>query len=312
VGVCENGIRGRQKTCATSLFYDYLLDGGKITSSQALEEFIDLVRQYDTWEWEQNNNPTAKRLNDLFSIVGREEFEKEIFDRLSTHQDAFSFSEFEEKILELEEKKIERYIRAKNRRMVQTFVKDYCVGIVHAESYHSELGNELNKRNPHLDLIVILNVGNKSMGFRTIYDHVDVSEFAKQFGGGGHPKASGCGLTEETFQTFVTEAFPLVPRRPEPDKNDLNLQESPYGTAYINRNEEQFIIRPEESNQWSVFHKGEKLNTFDSYAEAERFLKRTYEVSLQFDNDLLSTLSKKLNMSEEKLKQKYAEIAKSL
>lgn len=38
-----------KKTCATSLFYDDLLANKKIKQRKSLEEFIDLVRQYDTW-----------------------------------------------------------------------------------------------------------------------------------------------------------------------------------------------------------------------------------------------------------------------
>ena len=92
----------------------------------------------------------------------------------------------------MEEEKINRYIRKKNRELIQTFIGDHCVGIVHAEMYHSELGNELGKENSHLDYIAILNMGGKKVSFRTIHDHIDVSAVAGGFGGGGHAKASGC------------------------------------------------------------------------------------------------------------------------
>lgn len=69
--------------------------------------------------------------------------------------------------------------------MVQTFVHEHCVGIVHAESYHSELGNRLGKDNPHLDYIAILSMGSKRASLRTIHDYIDVSEVAGRYGGGG-------------------------------------------------------------------------------------------------------------------------------
>ncbi|MCM3745592.1 hypothetical protein M3193_15800 [Sporosarcina luteola] len=47
----------------------------------------------------------------------------------------------------------------------------------------------------------------KNPGFRTIHDHVDVSEVAGQYGGGGHAKASGCSFSKEAFQTFVLDTF---------------------------------------------------------------------------------------------------------
>ena len=79
-----------------------------------------------------------------------------------TTSDHFDFDEFEMKILNMEEDKIERYIRRKKREIVQAKIDEYFAGIVYAESYHSELGNELGKEYPHLDYIAILNMGGKS------------------------------------------------------------------------------------------------------------------------------------------------------
>ena len=56
-------------TSATSLFYEYLVTHQLIESSDAIAEFVELVRQYDTWEWEKNDNQQAKRLNALFYLV---------------------------------------------------------------------------------------------------------------------------------------------------------------------------------------------------------------------------------------------------
>ena len=102
-----------------------------------------------------------------------------MINRLQT-SDHFHFDEFEKKILDMEEDKIERYIRRKRRELVQTQMDGHFAGVVYAESYHSELGNELGKEYPHLDYIAILNIGGKRVGFRTIHDHVDVSEVAGQ------------------------------------------------------------------------------------------------------------------------------------
>ena len=107
----------------------------------------------------------------------------------------------------MEDNKIERYIRRKRRELVQTQVGDHFAGVVYAESYHSELGNELGKEYPHLDYIAILNIGGKRVGFRTIHDDVDVSKVAGHYGGGGHAKASGCSLTDEAYQAFCDENF---------------------------------------------------------------------------------------------------------
>ncbi|MFC3883308.1 DHH family phosphoesterase [Bacillus songklensis] len=270
-------------TSATSLFYEYLVKNEMMEPSNAIAEFVELVRQYDTWEWERNDNQAAQRLNALFFLVSIDEFEDKMVERLK-NSDHFFFDEFEEKILDMEEDKIERYIRRKRRELVQAPIGEHVAGIVYAESYHSELGNELGKEYPHLDYIAILNIGGKRMGFRTIHDHVDVSEIAGQYGGGGHAKASGCSLNEETYRQFVTETFHLEPLREDAKRNRYNLKDTSFGSLYENRMEETFFLYPEDENRWAVEHNGVKMEqTFTTFQEGENYLKRNYSAWLVRD-----------------------------
>ncbi|AGK53965.1 DHH family phosphoesterase [Bacillus sp. 1NLA3E] len=302
-----------KKTCATSLFYDYLIENNKIQGSKALEEFVDLVRQFDTWEWDANDNVTAKRLNDLFYILDKRQFEEEILKRLQENPESFSLTETENLLLDVEDQKIKRYIFSKNRQIVQTTTDDYCIGIVHAEQYLSELGNELHKLNPHLDMIVMLNTGGKKVGFRTIHDHVDVSEFASRFGGGGHPKASGCELSQTLFEKFVVNVFQLSPIKPDPDRNELNVKGASYGTCYENSRGEISYILPLSNENYEVIQNNKKLEqTFDSYESAENYIKRQSNSWLRFDNDSLLQLSTSLSIPVEKVKKNYGKIIKDV
>lgn len=281
---------------ATSLFYEYLIDNGYIQETKAMDQFVELVRLYDTWEWEQTDALEAKRLNDLFFMVSIDEFEEKMVRRLK-ESDAFSFDEFEEKILDMEEEKIERYIRRKRREIVQTFINAHCVGIVHAESYHSEVGNELGKTYPHLDYIAILNMGGKKVSLRTIHDETDVSEIAGTFGGGGHAKAAGCPLTDEAFKLYVTEPFPLEPLRADAFKNVYNVKESDNGSLYINRDEDQFFLFPEEHG-WNIQLNGvTQHETFTSFEEAERFIKRNYAAWLARDEAFVQYLMQQVKQA---------------
>lgn len=270
-------------TSATSLFYEYLVKHELMKPSDAVAEFVELVRQYDTWEWEKNDNQEAHRLNALFFLVSIDEFEEKMVERLK-NSDHFFFDEFEKKILDMEEDKIERYIRRKRRELVQAPVGEYIAGIVYAESYHSELGNELGKEYPHLDYIAILNIGGKRMGFRTIHDHVDVSQVAGQYGGGGHVKASGCSLNEEAYRQFVTETFHLEPLREDARRNRYNLKDTSFGSLYENRREEMFFLYSKDENEWVVEHNGVQMDeTFTSFQEGENYLKRNHSVWLVRD-----------------------------
>ncbi|EDL66143.1 DHH family phosphoesterase [Bacillus sp. SG-1] len=289
---------------ATSLLYEDLKKKREIEPTPILDEFVELVRQYDTWEWDVNNNTTAKRLNDLFFLLTIEEFEEKMLNRLQNNE-KFFFDEFELKLLEMEEGKIERYIRRKRRELTKSFIGDYCVGIVHAESYHSELGNELGKDNPFLDYIAIISVGGKRISLRTIHDHVDVSEVAGKFEGGGHAKASGCNLNTEAFKLFVTDVFNVEPLPIDAPKNRYNLKESPNGSLYKNRQEDQLFMYPLDGEGWRVEYNGEFENDFPTFQDAENHIKKQHSAALSRDDDYTEFLME--NVKNHKILQAAAE-----
>ncbi|MGB3261210.1 DHH family phosphoesterase [Paenisporosarcina sp.] len=277
-------------TSATSLFYHYLVSQQLLKHSEAISEFVELVRQYDTWEWEKNENFDAQRLNALFYLISIEEFEEKMIERLKLG-DHFNFDDFEKKLLDMEENKIERYIKRKKKEIVQAKIGEYLAGIVYAESYHSELGNELGKAYPHLDYIVILNMGSKRVGYRTVHDHVDVSEIAGKYGGGGHAKASGSSLTDAAYKQFVTDTFQLDPIREDAQRNRYNLKKSSFGSLYKNIMEETFFIHSISDQEWEIDYNNRPLDQkFGSFNEVENFLKRNYAAWLVRDDTFVAYL----------------------
>lgn len=295
-----------KKTCATSLFYEYLVREQKLERNETLDEFVDLVRQYDTWEWEETNNVQAKRLNDLFSILGIDEFFDQMKERLTANA-PFSLTETEELILNLEEKKINRYIRMKQKQMVQLWINDHCVGVVFAERYISELGNALSKRCPHLDLVAMVNLGTKHIGFRTIHDTINVAEFAKQFGGGGHPKASGCFVDDKTFPLFVVNAFGLPPIYHDVEQNQYNTKEQERGFFFKNNEEKWFFLFANDEHKWVISYEDGKNESFQSLEKAERFLKRQFAAGLAEDAAVIDYLHEHLSLEKETILNYYSE-----
>lgn len=276
-------------TSAASLVYDYLAQENHMVKNGALNEFVELVRQYDTWDWDILKNYKAKNLNDLFFMVSIEEFEERMVPRL-TSGDTFEYDDFEKKLLEMEEDKIERYIRRKKREIIQIETDGLYGGVVHAESYHSELGNELGKEYPHLDYIAIMNLGGKKISFRTIHDDVDVSAVAGEFGGGGHAKASGCSMNKEAYNRYIEQAFPLDPIKPDAFRNTYNVKDSKKGCLYENRDRELFLIYTDGTSYFVQLESKERHGPFDSFESADRFLKREYGAALARDEVYISYL----------------------
>lgn len=162
-----------------------------------IENFVEIVRKYDTWLWKNKyNNTEPKKYNDLLYLIGRENFINNITHKINKSSGEFymKLSEKDKFILELEQEKINRYIDSKEKSMNLFNKFDHVFGVVFAEQYTNEIGDTLSERNPDLDFIMIVNPNNFKISLRTIRDNVKVNDFAKKFGGGGHDKAAGFNL----------------------------------------------------------------------------------------------------------------------
>ena len=181
------------KMCGAYLFYEYLKKNHKeFDDTPALKLFIDYVRMYDTWEWkEKYDNIIPKRLNDLMYIDGPNEFIDKMVYRLGNN--LFIFDDTDLMKLQIEQTYINSYITQKNETLMvnDRLFPGYTVGITFADKYISELGNKLCELHPELDFVVLINMSTLTVSYRTVKDDLDLSDIAKGFGGGGHPKASG-------------------------------------------------------------------------------------------------------------------------
>lgn len=191
------------KTSGTSMLYNWLVVNGYYDFHHRMTGFCELVRRYDSWEWSTKyNDEHAKRLNDLLYIIGQTKFIQRFTENID-----FTFTEVETLVLDIEEEKIKKYIESKGKDIHRTVIKGKNCGVVYGEQYISQLGNELSKENPDLDMIIIINPSKGMVSYRTIHDHVNVGEFAKLHGGGGHPQSSGSTFDKEITSSWIEDVF---------------------------------------------------------------------------------------------------------
>lgn len=64
------------KTSGTELYFYWLVDHGYLKNDDTLLTFVHVVRDYDTWRWAElgDSGLICKQINDLFGILGRDEF----------------------------------------------------------------------------------------------------------------------------------------------------------------------------------------------------------------------------------------------
>ncbi|MCY7948044.1 hypothetical protein P8891_06125 [Bacillus atrophaeus] len=207
-----------EKNSGTNMLFEFLIHErlfkGTDRYFDALTVFAEKVRRYDTWEWKEvYGDNEASDLNNLLYLVGRTTFIDKFVDRFNTQNPLVvsegswleMFDHGDKAVLTVDRNKAKSYIDRKEKQMVLTDLFGYKLGVVFGEQYISELGNSLSERNKELDAIAIVDIGNKKVSLRTVHDHINLgTEIASRFGGGGHPKASGFQLSDDTTGSLLS------------------------------------------------------------------------------------------------------------
>lgn len=198
--------QNNRKESGSSIYYNYLksISNDKILNQPSTQELVEQVRLIDTWDFKKEGKEEAKNIDLIFSIYGREEYIKKYLKYLKTHE-KFNYSNFDKKLIKLENEKINRYLEQKEKEMAKIKLEGHLVGLVYAERYRSELGNYLISKYDDLDYIALINIS-KGISYRG-NDKVDLSIIAKQRNGGGHKNAAGSPLPNNLLKEITKLIF---------------------------------------------------------------------------------------------------------
>lgn len=192
------------KESATSLFLQYLLRNRDMVhyknlskkKTNCLKEYAELVRRYDTWEFNEiYKDDEPLRLNEFFHSLTYKDYIEEVHQILSGSS-CFKLSRKHNYLLDNKIKKRDDYIDRKLKKVKEFDFEGYKAGFVVAEEHISLLGNKISSLEG-IDIACILIPDYNSISLRTTRDDIDLSIIAKKYGGGGHPKASGFPLKEK-------------------------------------------------------------------------------------------------------------------
>ena len=189
----ENG----KKESGTSNYYKYLLEHfpNDLLKKDSTRELVDLVRSSDTWEWKKTNCIEARDIATIHANYGNDLFIEKYLNFIKEN-DTFYYDDTDKMIIEIDRRKIQEYIEACKDKVIIKSIKGYRVGIIFAELYRSELGNDLAEYyQDQVDFIMIINM-NRSISFRGIKEEFNLGEFAHMLDGYGHKLASGAPLPE--------------------------------------------------------------------------------------------------------------------
>lgn len=183
---------------ATSLVWDWLktrphFDDLGDQRQAELAELVELIRAYDTWDWQ--NDPTmsaaerqgADELNSLFWFYPLEhstEFVSAVF--------AQGWTQYRENnrllITTLNDRRA-HYLKSHLKDVLIEKVADHTWGFVYASDYKSEIAHELLEQHPEVDAAMVISPTSVSLRSN---GKLDVAKFAEEYyAGGGHADAAG-------------------------------------------------------------------------------------------------------------------------
>lgn len=196
---------GEYYECGTSIYFKYLkeLTKKKILNKPCVNKFVDLIRQLDTYHF--TDKETSLAIDTLYNIYGRELFIEKYYQYLLRNKH-FKFNKEEKLLLEIENRRVEKYVDDKLKNIIKMEIQGIKVGIVFAEKNRSIIGNRMASENEDIDIAVIINI-NRSVSYRSTKENVDINTLASVYNGGGHKHAGGSPIPENLKEKIIDYIF---------------------------------------------------------------------------------------------------------
>jgi len=190
----ENGL-----CSGTSLFYEYLLKHKLLEPNKQVFEFVELTRRHDTWEWKNiYNDYKADDLAQLFNALGTWHYIHNMITKLQYKVEHFEFDYEERKKIDDYRKLVETKCKSCADNIMLINFDNIKFGIGEIEhKFRNDIAQYLRDIQYDVDVLVLPDFKKKTCSFRTINNQVNVMDFASKYGGGGHPYASACPLSDK-------------------------------------------------------------------------------------------------------------------
>ena len=190
----------------TSLFYEYLTKQGFLPKEEnAIQEFSELTRRYDTWEWKTKyDDERPQELTLLFDSVGCEGYIKLMIEKLRDKSTKFEFNELEEMLIANKKQQVLEKLKNYARKITYKEITGLKAGIVFIDyEYRNDLAEYFRKQNLNVDFVMLISLDNGTISYRNIKDNVNVRLIAEAMGGKGHDYAASSPISEEQKKDLI-------------------------------------------------------------------------------------------------------------
>lgn len=191
----------------TSLFYEYLVANSFIDSTiRRIEDFSELTRKYDTWEWKTKyNDEMPHELTLLFDSVGCDGYIKLMFEKLRNSANGdFQFSELERMLIDNKISQVQEKLSNYAKKIYYREILGLKAGIVFIDyEYRNDLAEYFRQHNFDMDFTMLIALDYGTISYRNVKDNVNVRLIAEAMGGKGHDKAASSPISEEQKKELI-------------------------------------------------------------------------------------------------------------
>ena len=202
VKICLETNKGL--SCATSLFYEYLLENNYLKENKIISEFVELTRQHDTWEWKNiYNNEKSRELAILFDCLGTNGYINYMYNKLTTKKD-FEFDSVEKMLIENKKEEIKEALSEYEKHIFNKEILGYKTSIIFINYEHrNEIADYLKEKGYDTEVIMMISLDRGVVSYRRTNKNVIVREVAEYFGGKGHDAAATNPITKEQQEKIL-------------------------------------------------------------------------------------------------------------
>ena len=190
--------------CGTSLFYEYLVDNNFLTKNYIIDEFVELTRQHDTWEWKNiYNNEIARELAILFDSLGTEGYINFMYEKLSNEKE-FSFNDIETMLINNKKLVINDAIEGYLKNIYYREILGMKAAIIFINyEFRNEIAEYLRENNYDIDFVMMIALDRGVVSYRCVKENVSVRKVAEYYNGKGHDAAATNPITKEQKEMIV-------------------------------------------------------------------------------------------------------------
>lgn len=198
-------------TCATTIFYEWLVENEYLEENEEVVKFTEHVRKYDTWLWvNKYHDIIPRQITDLFEFYEIDEFVERFTKKLQSNK--YELDETDTTILKIMDKKIKNIVQEKVATMTEKKILGFNCGIIFSELYRNDISEYVRANCPQIDIVIIIG---DSFSFRTNKQGINVADFARNFGGGGSTQTAGATISKEKREKMINLLFKLPKEKSE-------------------------------------------------------------------------------------------------